>query len=324
LWQFFAQTAPARMAEISAAMFTLNHPTVDLYRQLLAGSGHESLIADSSYVFVTRNPRSLDENAAVWRQRRERGAPIAVLDPAALHDIEPDLSSAYRKGIALGGQGRVTNPGRLVKVLGEMVIADGGEYLQCEVRGARPRAGGGAIVSTDAGELDAPRLIIAAGAWSQQLAQPFGVDIPLQGERGYHMDFRNPGVTINNSLHDWDRTFVASSMEGGVRCAGTSEFNALDAPPDWRRARLMQRLGKALLPNLNIDEGSEWMGHRPALPDTIPVIGPLADHPDVILAFGHGHYGLTGAPMTGRIAAAIATAEPINAAIESFAPARFA
>ena len=191
------------------------------------------------------------------------------------------------------------------------------------MRGTCPRVGGGAIVSTDAGDIDAPRLIIAAGAWSHQLAKPFGVDIPLQGERGYHMEFRNPGVSINNSVHDWDRSFVASSMEGGVRCAGTSEFNALDAPPDWRRARIMRRLGRSLLPNLNVDEGSEWTGFRPALPDTIPVIGPVADHRDVILAFGHGHLGLTGAPMTARIAAAIATEEPINADIESFAPARF-
>jgi D-amino-acid dehydrogenase len=304
-------------------MFTLNHPTVDLYRQLLAGTAHESLIVDSSYVYVTRNPSTLDENDTAWRMLRERGAPVTVLDAAALHEIEPDLSNVFRKGIALGAQGRVTNPGRLVKVLGEMVLADGGQFRQCVVHGTRPRPGGGAIISTDAGDIDAPRLIIAAGAWSHHLAKPFGVDIPLQGERGYHMEFRNPGVTVNNSVHDRDRTFVASSMEGGVRCAGTSEFNALEAPPDWRRARLMKRLGKELFPKLNVDEGSEWMGHRPALPDTIPVIGAVADHPDVILAFGHSHLGLTGAPMTGRIAAAIATAEPVNEDIKPYGPLRF-
>ncbi|MFT5173670.1 MAG: D-amino-acid dehydrogenase [Gammaproteobacteria bacterium] len=323
LWQFFSQTSAERMAHIAEAMFTLNHPTVDLYRQLLAGTGHEALVVDSSYVYVTRKPSSLNPDAASWRMLRERGAPVTVLDADALRDLEPDLSSAYLKGVALGAQGRVTNPGRLVTVLGEMVIADGGQFRQCVVHGTRPRPAGGAIVTTDAGDIEAPRLIIAAGAWSHHLAKPFGVDIPLQGERGYHMEFRNPAVTINNSVHDWDRSFVASSMEGGVRCAGTSEFNALEAPPDWRRARLMKRLGKDLFPNLNIDEGSEWMGHRPTLPDTIPVIGALVDHPDVILAFGHSHLGLTGAPMTGRIVAAIATAEPMNADSKPYAPLRF-
>jgi D-amino-acid dehydrogenase len=109
-----------------------------------------------------------------------------------------------------------------------------------------------------------------------------------------------------------------------VRCAGTSEFNHLDAEPDWRRARIMKRLGKAMFPRLNVGEGSEWMGRRPALPDTIPVIGPVPGHPDVILAFGHGHLGLTGAPMTGRIVAALATEERLNVDVEAFAPSRFA
>jgi D-amino-acid dehydrogenase len=323
LLKFFSQTSPERMAEISDAMFTLNFPTVDMYRQLLAGSGHESLIADSSYLFVTRHPDSLNEHASGWQLRRDRGAPITVLDAQELREMEPALSSAYQKGIALGGQGRVTNPGRLVQVLGKMVLADGGEFRQCTVHGMRPREGGGAVVMTDTGEVDAPRVIVAAGAWSHELVKPFGVDIPLQGERGYHMEFRDPGVTINNSLNDFDRSFVASSMEGGVRCAGTSEFNSLDAPPDWRRAQLMKRLGKELLPDLNVEQSSQWMGHRPALPDTIPVIGPIAEHPDVVLAFGHGHLGLTGAPMTGRIVASMLSEEPINVPVDSFAPQRF-
>jgi D-amino-acid dehydrogenase len=124
-------------------------------------------------------------------------------------------------------------------------------------------------------------------------------------------------------VHDSDRTFVASAMEGGVRCAGTSEFNHLDAEPDMRRARNLKLLGKALFPRLNVAHASEWMGHRPTLPDTIPVIGPLPGHRDVILAFGHGHLGLTGAPMTGRLVAAIATGERINADVTPYRVERF-
>jgi len=324
LLRFIRNATPARMAQISDAMFTLNHPTVEMFRQLLAGSGDESLVADSSYLFVTRKAAGLDEQAYAWRLRRERGAPITVLDQAGLREMEPDLAPQYVRGIALGGQGRVTNPARLVRVIGQRVLADGGTFRQCEVRAVRPRAGGGATVHTDSGDIDAPRLVIAAGAWSARLATAFGVDIPLQGERGYHMEFANPGVSINNSVHDADRTFVASSMEGGVRCSGTSEFNALDAEPDWRRARIMKTLGKALFPKLNVEEGSEWMGRRPALPDTIPVIGPVPGHPDVILAFGHGHLGLTGAPMTGRIATALAIGDRLNVDVAAYRPERFA
>jgi len=281
-------------------------------------------VVDSSYLFVTRRPHGLDENDAGWRMRREHGAPLSVLGPADIRELEPDLSPDFVKGIAVGAQGRVTNPGRLVKVIGERMLDDGGRFRRANVTAAEPRPGGGALLHTGDGVLEAPRLVIAAGAWSHKLVAAFGVDIPLQGERGYHMEFRDPGVTLNNSVHDADRVFVASSMEGGVRCAGTSEFNHLDAEPDWRRARIMKELGKALCPGLNVEQGSVWMGRRPALPDTIPVIGPVPGHPDVILAFGHGHLGLTGAPMTGRVVAALATGERLNVDVSAFGPERFA
>ncbi len=312
LLRFARAARPRRIAEISEAMFTLNQPTVELFRQLLAGSGHESLVADSSYLFVTRRPESLDEHGPGWTMRRAVGAPITVLGAGELHEMEPDLSPEYVKGIAIGAQGRATNPGRLVRVIGERVLDGGGRFRRADVRALTLREGGGAVLHTDGGTIDATRLVLAAGAFSARLLKPLGVNIPLQVERGYHMEFRDPGVTIHNSVHDADRTFVASAMEGGVRCAGTSEFNHLDAEPDMRRARNLKILGKALFPGLNVEQGSEWMGRRPTLPDTIPVIGPLPGHRNVILAFGHGHLGLTGAPMTGKLVAAMLTGEPLN------------
>jgi len=323
LLRFARAARPERIAEISDAMFTLNQPTVELFRQLLAGSGHESLVADSSYLFVTRRAGSLDENGPGWTMRRAVGAPITVLGAGELHEMEPDLAPEYVKGIAIGAQGRATNPGRLVRVIGERVLDGGGRFLRADVRALTPRDGGGMTLHTGDGDIDAPRLVLAAGAFSARLLKPLGVNIPLQGERGYHMEFRDPGVTVNNSVHDADRTFVASAMEGGVRCAGTSEFNHLDAEPDMRRARNLTILGKALFPKLNVEHASEWMGRRPTLPDTIPVIGPLPGHPGVILAFGHGHLGLTGAPMTGRLVAAMATGERLNADVTPYRAERF-
>ena len=323
LLRFLRAGRAQRIGEISDAMFTLNHPTVEYFRQLIAGSGHESLVVDSRYVYVSRDPQGLDQGARGWRLRREHGAPITVLAAGEIRELEPDLSPEYVRGVAIAHQGRVTNPARLVKVIGELVREDGGQFRRTEVLGVRPREGGGAVVDTDRGTVDAPRLVIAAGAWSHRLARPFGVDIPLQGERGYHVEFRNPGVTIHNSVQDADRMCVASSMEGGVRCAGTSEFNSLDAPADWRRARVMKTLVKTMFPGLNTGDYSEWMGRRPTLPDTIPVIGPIPDHPQVFLAFGHGHLGLTGAPMTGRMIAAMATGERLNVDMTPYRAERF-
>ncbi|MBT6277538.1 MAG: FAD-binding oxidoreductase [Chromatiales bacterium] len=320
--QFFGAARPALQADSANALFTLNNPSVEMYRQLLRGSGHESLVRDANYVFVTRNANRIDPGQLAWRRRREHGANIEMLTGDEVREMEPALSSEYVKAMVVTGQGRVTNPGRLVKVLGELVLADGGTFIRGDVTGF-PGEGTPTAVTTTAGDIEADRVIVTAGAWSHQLVKSFGVNVPLQGERGYHMEFANPGVELNHSVNDYDRAFVASSMEGGVRCAGTSEFAGLEAAPNWRRAEMLQALGKSMLPTLNVAEGTPWMGRRPAVPDSVPVIGPVPSRKEVYMAFGHGHYGLTAGPMTGRIIAAMAGDERLNMDVTPYSVDRF-
>ena len=323
LLKFFAAATPASREAAAEALFTVNNPTVELYRQLIAGTGEEHLVADSSYVFVTRHAGKLRLDQAQFTQREARGAAVRELNRAQLSEMEPALSADYVKAIVVKGQGRATNPGRLCKLIGELVVRDGGEFVRGEVGDIHPHGDGGATVRLANETVRAKRLIVAAGAWSHQVADRFGIKVPLQGERGYHMEFANPGVELHNSISDVDRKYVASSMAGGVRCAGTSEFNALDAEPDWRRAEIMKRLGKEMIPDLNVSEGTPWMGRRPALPDSVPVVSATPEHAGVFFAFGHGHYGLTAAPMTGRMIAAMATGERMNVDTAPFSLQRY-
>ncbi|NKC10843.1 MAG: FAD-dependent oxidoreductase [Gammaproteobacteria bacterium] len=323
LWQFIRNTQSNRQAKSAAALFTLNNPTVEMFRQLLQGSGHESLVQDAFYLFATRNGKRLNLNQLPWQRRLQAGATVEAIDAATLGEIEPHLSKEYVKAILVHGQGRVTNPGRLVKVIGDKVLSSGGRFIQTAVHELIPRTGGAVTVSTQNGSIEAKQVVVASGAWSSRLTAKLDLNIPLQAERGYHMEFANPGVQLNNSVNDVDRAFVASSMAGGLRCAGTSEFTELEAAPNWRRADIMKRLGKAMLPGLNVDEGTPWMGLRPALPDSVPIIGPAGHHPGIFLAFGHGHYGLSGAPMTARIIGALIGAERMNIDISAYSVERF-
>jgi D-amino-acid dehydrogenase len=323
LLKFFASANAKRQEEIAHALFALHNPTVEMYRQMIAGTGHESLVADSEYVFVSRSPTKLNINSKSYQDRVRFGANVRQLKPGDLSDLEPALSSEYASAVAVAGQGRATNPGRLAKVIGELVVADGGEFIKGDAQDIRPNSGGGATLRVGEQTIEARRLIVAAGAWSHELASKFGLNVPLQGERGYHMQFAEPGVTLNNSVCDADRKFVASSMEGGVRCAGTSEFNSLDAEPNWRRADIMKTLGREMMPELNVSQGSPWMGRRPALPDTVPIVSKAPSHEGVYFAFGHGHYGLTAAPMTGRVIAGLITEERMNLDVEPYSLSRF-
>ena len=308
---------------IADAMQALNRPNVDLYRQLLEGTGSEHLIVESMYVHVSRNEDAVDLNSLAWKLREERGVPIEVVGPERLREVEPDLSPAYKTGILMKGQARAIDPGGVGKALAEKAKRMGADFLKAGVHRIEQSPTGEWNIHTDAGERKAINLIIAAGAWSARLLEPLGYDLPLEAERGYHLIFQNPDITVNNSIMDADAKFVASSMAAGVRCAGTAEFAGLDALPDYRRAQVFARLAKHLFPDINTKDTIEWMGSRPSFPDSLPCLGEIPSKKGLFCAFGHSHYGFGMAPNTGRVVASIVTGEPVNIDLTPYQISRF-
>ena len=149
----------------------------------------------------------------------------------------------------------------------------------------------------------------------------------LETERGYHLMIADPEVMPRIPTADADGKFVATPMATGLRFAGTVELAGLAAPPDWRRAHILLAQGRKMLPGLAASHPEErisvWMGHRPSLPDSLPVLGPSRTTPDVVYAFGHGHAGMTAAPMTGKVVADLVAGRLPSIDIASFAAGRF-
>lgn len=326
LWllKFLRAGDSKRIAALSDAMFVLNNPCVEHYREMLRGTGREDLIRDSAYLHLYRDPKDADADAPAYLLRRNHGASVRVLDAGEIRDIEPAVSADYRAGLLIDNQGRTTNPARLCRVIAENVRRRGGHFLRAKVRALRPRNGDSIELEADAGSRVFDKVVVAAGAWSKSLLDPLGIRIPLESGRGYHVMFANPGFALNNSVTDNDLHFAVSTMETGLRVSGMMEFAGLDAAETPRRYRILTKLAKRMFPDLNENPDERWMGHRPVIPDTLPVIGALSDHPSLLLAFGHGQLGLTGAPMTGRIIAALAAGERPNIDLTPYRAERFA
>ncbi len=313
----------AALPAIGDAMNALNRPNVNLYRHHLTGTGKQHLLSDSLYVHVYKNPAHADLGQLAWRMRADRGVPLRVVNNDELHEVEPALSSDYKAAVLIKGQARALDPGAIGKTLAEKAVSMGATFRQISVNRISPSPEGGWILHMEAGELGAEKLVIAAGAWSARLLEPLGIKIPLEAERGYHLVFRDPGITLNNSIMDAQGKFVASSMLAGVRCAGTAEYAGLDAPPDYRRAKMFIRLGRKLFPQLNVDDAEEWMGTRPSFPDSLPCIGEVPGKANLFLAFGHSHYGFGMAPNTGCIVAELISGEQPNVDITPYRIDRF-
>jgi len=333
-WRYLPQVSPwlvkfiraggiDRIAAISDAQFALNNPTVELFKELTTAAGVGELIRDSSYLCVYRKLDDADPDGYSWRLRREHGARLEFINGGEIQEVEPEVSLDYQRAVIIHDQGHTINPLRLVERLAGYFQQLGGSILRGEVNHLTPAFDGSVTLKTTIGEICSDFVVIAAGAWSHKLTSQLGCKIPLETQRGYHMTFANPGINLNHTVMEGKRKFVTTDMEMGMRCAGTVEFAGLDAPPNPARSNILAKLGKELLPNLNAREATPWMGHRPALPDSLPAIGPLPDHPNVLAAFGHGHTGLTGAPMTGRIIASLVSGIPLNVDIGPYQPERF-
>jgi D-amino-acid dehydrogenase len=337
-WRYLPALAPwlvrflragnaANARRTAAALRALLAPSLETLAPLAADAGAERLVHRLGHLVAYRSDAAFAKDRFAWELRRDNGVTWDVFDADGLRQLEPALSRDYVRGVLIRENGHTSDPQGLVRSLAAALIRDGAEIRVTRARGfaldgMRLRA-----VETDAGDIAADAAVLAAGAYSKPLAAALGDKIPLETERGYHVMIRDPEVAPRIPVSEADGKFVATPMEKGLRLAGTVELAGLDAPPDWRRARILLDQARRMLPGLARAEAEGgilvWMGHRPSLPDSLPVIGRSRASPDVIHAFGHGHVGMVGAPMTGRLVADLVAGRAPRIDLAPFDPARF-
>ena len=171
-------------------------------------------------------------------------------------------------------------------------------------------------------KLEFDEIIICAGAWSNYIANMIGDDFPLDTERGYHVLFESDKNIINRPV-GWSQSgFYLIQIEDGIRAAGTVEIAGLKKPPNTNRLKMIEREARKILPQLK-NVKSTWMGNRPTLPDSLPIIGKSNKNENVLYAFGHQHIGWTLAAVTGKAINELIKGSQPNFNISYFSPERF-
>ena len=328
LVRFVRSGTPDKVRAQARALRPLVGPTLEALKPLVAAARVEDLVHRLGHLYVYRSAESLEKDRLAWQLRRENGVEIDEFDADELRQLEPALSRDYVRGVLVRENGHTSNPLGLVERLLGHFVRSGGELVRARANGFRLDGRRLAAIQTDSGDLPADAAVVCAGAYSKPLAAALGDRVPLETERGYHLMISDPERMPRIPTADADGKFVATPMDTGLRFAGTVELAGLAAPPDWRRARILLAQGRKMLPGLAASHPEErismWMGHRPSLPDSLPVLGPSRASPDVFYAFGHGHVGMTAAPMTGKIVAELVDGRPPAIDIAPFAPDRFA
>ncbi|HMS94247.1 MAG TPA: FAD-dependent oxidoreductase [Tabrizicola sp.] len=251
---------------------------------------------------------SLYTDEAEFKRDREHfeildrfGFPHEVISRPAIKALEPELSDRIGMAVLFPQNRSIKDPYKLVLALADRFVALGGRIGTGEVTGFTRSDRIREVVLKDGRRLAADDVVICAGAFSAKLAAALDEPIPLETERGYHTQIMAPGISMTHSIIWPARAFMVTPTAGGIRVGGTVEMAGLDAPPDYRRSKVTVRRAREALPNLRCEEFTEWMGHRPALPDTVPILSASAKTPGLFYATGHGHLGLTYAATTARL-----------------------
>lgn len=299
--RFVATSRPGKLRQLEAEGAALCKRVYDDLLPLLRETGLEDELTEEGCL-------SLYSDEAEFRADREHieilerfDFPHRRLTGEEARDLEPELSGSIGLAALFPQNRSLRDPFRLVTSLAQRFTSLGGEIRRGSVAGFDRSDRITAVRLSDGSSIAADEVVIAAGAYSGLLSKMLGEPIPLETERGYHTQILSPGIAMRHSIIWPARAFMVTPTAGGIRVGGTVEMAGLDAAPDYRRSKITVRRAQTALPNLRCENFSEWMGHRPALPDTVPIMSASAKVPGVFYATGHGHLGVTYAATTARL-----------------------
>jgi D-amino-acid dehydrogenase len=306
--RFIAASRPSKLRELEAAGAVLCGRALEDLNALLKETGLAHMLSAEGCL-------SLYADDAEFRADREHLEVLErfdlrheVLGTNAIRDLEPALTTKIGRAVLFPDNRSLADPYKLVVALSEKFQGLGGRIEEGDVSGFEHREDGvAALRLADGRSLAAARVVLAAGAFTARLSALLREHIPIETERGYHTQIMEPGISMRHSIIWPARAFMVTPTAGGIRVGGTIEMAGLDAPPDYRRAKVLVKRAQEALPDLKARQATQWMGHRPALPDTVPVMGQSAKRRNVWYATGHGHLGLTYAATTGRLMADLIT-----------------
>ncbi|WP_333815554.1 NAD(P)/FAD-dependent oxidoreductase [Tabrizicola sp.] len=299
--RFIAASRPSKLRELEAQGAALCSRALDDTLALLRETGLADQISEEGCLSLYTDEAEFKADRDHIEILERFGFPHEVIGRQAIKALEPELSDKIGMAVLFPQNRSVKDPYKLVLALAERFVALGGRIETGEVAGFTRGEAIREVVLKGGRKLPADEVVICAGAYSATLAKDLGEPIPLETERGYHTQIMAPGISMKHSIIWPAKAFMVTPTAGGIRVGGTVEMAGLDAVPDYRRAKITVKRAKEALPNLACADFTEWMGHRPALPDTVPILSSSMKTKGLFYATGHGHLGLTYAATTARL-----------------------
>ena len=323
LRRFVRAARPDEVQRIARTLATLLANSMEKHVEMLREIGASEIVRQTGQLYLYPDEKWLRKDALSWTLRRDHGLRVERLGRGEILALEPEVGPDYTVGLFTPDQGMSINPYRQVTAIASDFARRGGRIVRDRAVAIEVDADQVQTVRGENASYPADHVVICAGAWSTQLLAGLGYAVPLESQRGYHVTIASPGIGVTRTVVAADRKVFLTPMESGLRVAGTVEFGGLDRAPNRKRAEFLVHDLSRVFPRAKIPANwSFWMGHRPCLPDSLPVMGP-SRHRGLWLNFGHGHLGLTMSATSGDILARAICGEPSNIDLAPFSFDRF-
>jgi len=323
LMRFWRAGWPDRVAASLKAQSAMMRVARAEAEALIAAAGLESMIRRDGVLELYESEAELNRTARDDAAKAAEGIEFRHVRGAELAELQPGLSPRITCATFIPKWQTVSDPYDYAVAVGKAAVARGASFRRAEVAGLRPDGDGVSIAFSDGTSLRARQVVVAGGAWSKRLTAPLGDNIPLETERGYNTTLSGYSFDLKRQLVFGGHGFVVTPLATGIRVGGAVELGGLSLPPNFKRADAMLKKAAMFMPGLATTGGTQWMGFRPSLPDSLPAIGFSRASRHVVYAFGHGHLGLTQSAGTGKLVAELITGAPPALDLTPFSPQRF-
>lgn len=301
--RFLLSARPSVFRQTVEALDGLIRLSAPEHLRLLDAAGAAHRLRDTGWIFLYRSEQGWNSGELSRQTFAQYQVPTRVLAPAELAELEPALAPIFHRALWIQGSYSVDDPHEVVAAYAALFRRSGGAFKRMAASGIRRDGQRWIVQCTQASEsLEADRLVVALGPWSKALLKTTGIDLPMAFERGYHMHYSGvEGASLTRPVYDTGGGYVLSPMARGLRLTTGVELDACEAPARPLQLELAEARAREAFPLDRRLDPEAWLGRRPTLPDSRPMIGEAPRHPGLWLALGHQHIGFSTAPGTARV-----------------------
>ena len=312
----------ASAADAIAGLLRLSLP---LHKQLIREAGREDLLNERGWLKAFRSAKGFNASQTDIRLLERANINHRIVGGEEITMMEPALKPVFHKALYFPQSASLRDPGEVVAGYGGLLRAAGGEVLRAEASAICANTNGGWRIKIKNGaDMTAHNIVVAAGPWSAQVLKSAGVNIPMAWERGYHLHYAPPeGEKLTRPVMDIERGYHIVSMRRGYRITTADEFADINAPPNLKQLRASEKSAREITTMGAALEQKAWLGRRPTLPDSVPMIGEVPGHKGLWCNFGHQHIGMSSSPGSALLLSALMNGEQPPVAAAPFSPARF-